>query len=419
MVHMQRRKTLAKPSCPQRSRTWYLEMSIHSGHGAGDESDDEGEVFLDEQDIIGEIPIDEEDLPDQDEEMDSEGDIEEADDSAYTFKGHSDEIYTVACSPTNPSLVATGGKDDRGFLWKIGSADAGLELQGHQDTVSTVAFSFDGQLLATGSFDGLIHVWDTTSGSLKCTLEGSGEGFEWVKWHPRGHLIIAGSEDTNVWMWNADKSTLLKTFSGHGSSVTCGDFTPDGKVICTGSDDASLRIWNPKTGECIHVVRGHPYHTDGLTCLSITSDSSIAVTGSKDSSVHLVNIATGRAISSLTAHSNSVEFIGIAPSAPWAATGGMDQKLIIWDLQRSAVRFACDHEEGVTCLTWLGTSHYVASGCVDGKIRIWDSLSGNCVRTFSGHTDTIQALTVTADGNSLVSVSDDGTARVFIVSEFR
>lgn len=49
---------------------------------------------------------------------------------------------------------------------------------GHQDTVSTVAFSFDGQLLATGGFDGLIHVWDASSGSLKCTLEGSGDGFE-------------------------------------------------------------------------------------------------------------------------------------------------------------------------------------------------------------------------------------------------
>ncbi|OAY86033.1 F-box-like/WD repeat-containing protein TBL1Y [Ananas comosus] len=88
------------------------------------------------------------------------------------------EIYTVACSPVDSSLVATGGKDDKGFLWKIGSAEAVLELQGHRDTVSTVAFSSDGQLLASGSFDGVVHIWDTTSGSLKCTLEGSGEGFE-------------------------------------------------------------------------------------------------------------------------------------------------------------------------------------------------------------------------------------------------
>lgn len=137
-------------------------------------------------------------------------------------------------------------------------------------------------------------------------------------------------------------------------------------------------------------------------------------------------------------------------SFPWAATGGMDQKLIIWDLQHSAVRCTCDHEvrtdsshvhtkiffyyfspsflssllgidwqEGVTCLTWMGTSQYVATGCVDGRVRIWDSLSGNCSRTFSGHADTIQSLDVSADGNYLVSVSSDGTARIFKTSEFR
>jgi len=41
-----------------------------------------------------------------------------------------DEVFTVACSPTDASLVASGGKDDRGFLWRIGSAEGALELTG-------------------------------------------------------------------------------------------------------------------------------------------------------------------------------------------------------------------------------------------------------------------------------------------------
>jgi len=90
--------------------------------------------------------------------MDS--DVEEADDSFYVFRGHTgeflncerlklalfkiascwslkfwfvfgvDELYTVACSPIDESLVASGGKDDRGFLWRIGSETPLLELQG-------------------------------------------------------------------------------------------------------------------------------------------------------------------------------------------------------------------------------------------------------------------------------------------------
>jgi WD40 repeat protein len=49
---------------------------------------------------------------------------------------------------------------------------------GHSDTVSTIAFSSDGNLLACGSFDGQINVWNTATQTLQGTLEGSGSGFE-------------------------------------------------------------------------------------------------------------------------------------------------------------------------------------------------------------------------------------------------
>ncbi|KAE9457445.1 hypothetical protein C3L33_10650, partial [Rhododendron williamsianum] len=309
---------------------------------ANDE-EDHGEVFLDETDALHVITIDDQDLPEADEELDirdadgeqrSDGEsMDEADDSMHIFTGHTvetlpdisvflhakvwvgeklccvtgmydgglgdavrsiGELYTVACSPTDGTLVATGSGDDKGFLWRIGEGDWAFQLQGHENSVCSLAFSTDGQLLASGSLDGIVQIWDINSCNLKCTLDGPGGGIEWVRWHPRGHLVLAGSEDSTVWMWNADKSSFLNMFSGHGSSVTCGDFTPDGKTICTGSDDATLRIWNPRSGENIHVVRGHPYHTDGLTCLTITSDSTLALTGSKDSSVHIVNITTGK-----------------------------------------------------------------------------------------------------------------------------
>lgn len=75
----------------------------------------------------------------------------------------------------------------------------------------------------------------------------------------------------------------------------------------------------------------------------------------------------------------------------------------------------------MTCLSWLGTSRYIATGCVDGKIRVWDSLSGEetAVRTFSGHSDAVQSLSVSANGDFLVSASLDGTGRVFEIDEFK
>ncbi|GFP95700.1 transcription initiation factor TFIID subunit 5 [Phtheirospermum japonicum] len=78
-----------------------------------------------------------------------------------------------------------------------------------------------------------------------------------------------------------------------------------------------------------------------------------------------------------------------------------------------------DNEEGVSCLLWLTGSRYIATGCVDGKVRVWDSLSGDCAKIFSGHSDAVQSIAASANGDFLVSVSIDGTGRVFEIAEFR
>ncbi|XP_057427558.1 uncharacterized protein LOC130720873 [Lotus japonicus] len=391
-------------------------MSDPNAPHVHDDEDDDNEVFLDESDIMHEVSFDNEDLPDADDDSETEH-VDEVDDSVHIFTGHTGELYSVACSPTDATLVATGGGDDKGFFWRIGQGDWASELQGHTDSIASLAFSYDGKFLASGSLDGIVQVWDEF-GNLKGPLEGPGGGIEWLRWHPRGHILLAGSEDSTVWMWNTDHAAFLNMFAGHGSSVTCGDFTPDGKIICTGSDDATLRIWNPRSGENIHVVQGHPYHTEGLTCLAISSTSTLALTGSKDGSAHIVNITTGRVVNTLSSHSDSIECIGFAPSDSWAAIGGMDKKLMIWDVEHSLSRNICEHEDGVTCLAWLGAL-YVATGCVDGNVRLWDSRSGECVRTFRGHSDAIQSLSFSANRDYLVSASIDGTARVFEVEGFQ
>ncbi|CAF2139441.1 unnamed protein product [Brassica napus] len=49
-------------------------------------------------------------------------------DSIHTFTGHRGELYAWARSPTDPTVVATGGGDDKGFLFKIGNGDWATEL---------------------------------------------------------------------------------------------------------------------------------------------------------------------------------------------------------------------------------------------------------------------------------------------------
>lgn len=53
-----------------------------------------------------------------------------------------------------------------------------ISFTGHKDSVSSLAFSYDGQLLACGGLDGVVQICDASSGNLKCVLDGPGLGIE-------------------------------------------------------------------------------------------------------------------------------------------------------------------------------------------------------------------------------------------------
>lgn len=64
-------------------------------------------------------------------------------------------------------------------------------------------------------------------------------------------------------------------------------------------------------------------------------------------------------------------------------------------------------------MAWASQQPLVATGCVDGVVRLWDLRTAQCVQQLRGHSDAVQAVAFSADGSLLLSGADDGTARVY------
>eukprot|EP00899_Mesostigma_viride_P004216 jgi/Mesvir1/13796/Mv15957-RA.1 len=344
------------------------------------------------------------------------------DNASLTFRGHSGSVFCCAVHPTQTSVIASGGADDKAYLWSAADAAApSRQLAGHADSVVSLAFSRDGKYLATGGLDGVVVVWDvalaTAGGSpdagLVARLEGPGEGIEWLEWHPRGHVLLAGSEDFTIWMWGLPEGRVMSVLAGHNGPVRCGGFTPDGRTIVSGSDDATLRIWDPKTGNTSHLVQGHPFHMQGLISLACLPDSSVTVTGAVDGSVRVTQIQTGKVGGALTGHFDSIESIGVCPGLPIAATASMDESARLWDLQTLTERAVMPHEGGVIKLVWHPSQPVLVTGCTDGVVRCWDGRTGRCERAFSGHRNPLLDVALSPDGRFVVSSSDDRTVKIF------
>lgn len=132
-----------------------------------DLEEEEGDQFIDENDVLAEVP-DDDDHPmeyDDDEEdgegenrpdADMDGEIEDT--SEQAFPNHEKSVFAVSAHPTEP-IAASGGEDDLGYIWDITDGTVVAKLTGHTDSVTSTAFSADGEFIATGGMDGRVRVW--------------------------------------------------------------------------------------------------------------------------------------------------------------------------------------------------------------------------------------------------------------------
>ena len=125
-----------------------------------------------------------------------------------------------------------------------------LAIQGHTDSVNSVAFSPDGRVIVSGSSDQTIRVWDAqTGGQVSKPLQGHTNAVNSVAFSQDGRYIVSGSGDHTIQVWDAQIGGQMSSpLEGHTTPVSSIAFSPDGKYIVSGSNDRTIRLWDVWTG---------------------------------------------------------------------------------------------------------------------------------------------------------------------------
>jgi WD40 repeat protein len=116
-------------------------------------------------------------------------------------------------------------------------------LQGHTDSVFSVAFSPDGQTLVSGSLDKTIKIWNTTTGNLQNTVTVRDRVQIFAITRDVNTLAFASSSAFTVQLGDLRNRRLFSTVSRHSQSVRLVIFSDDGKILIVGSKDQGIKIW--------------------------------------------------------------------------------------------------------------------------------------------------------------------------------
>ncbi|RDW93749.1 WD40 repeat domain-containing protein [Aspergillus mulundensis] len=228
---------------------------------------------------------------------------------------------------------------------------------------------------------------DSVDYRQKFLLRGHLRGVSAVRFSPDSSMIASGGADGAVKVWAASTGKLIHTFEGHLAGISTISWSPDGATIASGSDDKTIRLWNVLTG------KAHPTpflgHHNYVYSIAFSPKGNMLVSGSYDEAVFLWDVRSARVMKSLPAHSDPVSGIDVVWDGTLIASCATDGLVRIWDTSTGQCLRTLVHEDNppVSSVKFSPNGKYVLAWTLDDCVRLWDYVEGRCLKTYQGHSN--------------------------------
>jgi len=266
-------------------------------------------------------------------------------------------------------------------------------------------FTPDGSTLIAGVRDGRIRAYDLASGTMR-ELGKSKTAVEALAVSPDGSTLVTGSSLGDVIAWPI-KGGAQRVLTDRGRPVTSMDFTRDGTSLVVVRDgvvadlislDGTVTTIGPDS-----VVRS-----------SVASDNpSIRVAQIGPNEVSAVTETGSRRLASTD---RLILFLRVSPDGERVL---LHDGITLWSVPFAGGKLEklADYESTkIVDIVWAANRKSFAVLGMRPEVLLVDLATGK-KRELRGHTDALYTAQFTRDGLSLLTASDDGTARVWNVAD--
>lgn len=224
---------------------------------------------------------------------------------------------------------------------------------------------------------------------------------------PNGKTIASGSWDGTIQLWHVsiDNARIpIQTLAGHTGAVWSVAISSDGKLLASGSADQTVKIWDLRTGELLNTFKGH---SAGIFSVAFSPDNSLVASGSFDKTIKLWNINQNKSESYSERYPGYFKGYTHGVSEPYYGKYSSENSQPY--LQQTLV----GHTQEVQSVAFSPDGQTLASGSTDGTVKLWNVNTGKAFRTLFGHTDSVWSVAIAPDGKTLASGSWDRTVKLW------
>jgi WD40 repeat protein len=369
-------------------------------------------------------------------------------------------VYTLHC----PTCSEMDGLDRSRVLWS--AIDGSIIAQvGYPEPPAWMAYSPDGSALAVLHTESL-HILEASDGSLVKSIDGFTKPVEGMALSPDGRTLAAAHamQEYTLRLWDLETGSPSRTLQNQQDNAISNvevAYSPDGKYIAVGGD-----LWDLVAGERLTPMEQAIVEKTSCwpSSVAFSQQDGILATGCFEGQLDLWSVPSGALIKSIGGYQSWVYGLEYSPSGEYLAaiywvpdylvqtwrlpegtasitlTGGHFTRVAyshdgrtlatvaannvyeqygwpagfvqLWDASNGKETAKLEVEDAVS-IAFSPDNHVLATGSLDGTLRLWDLAEGGLLMEVKGHYRQIQRLAFTPDGAFLVSGSLDGTILVW------
>ena len=252
-----------------------------------------------------------------------------------------------------------------------------------------------------------IQVLNLNKNSTKKRLVGHSKGIFCLVPHSKDK-IFSGGYDGQIKEFDLITGECLKTLEGHSHSVTCLKVLKSGN-LASSSNGGSIKIWDLTKDICIYTL--NESSDSDVECLDQLPNGNL-ISGSDNGIIGIYDLEKRECLKTINDSSNWIKCLKVLPQNDLFATGGKNIK--IWNyLSGKCIKILKGHS-ALICGLELSSNNLLFSCSWDKTVRMWDLISNEFVKEFLGHTDKVTCIKLSTNNDKVIySVSEDKTLKIW------